>query len=143
MFFGRGSDPRWRPETASTPCCRRREGKKSKARAEPKTTVRTAPSTPAGGDDIDISDWIGDASTLQLTTPPKTTSGDTLAGKSLVDTTMMSMARKEREQKERAEKDKTPAKGGKARHLPPKPTTADSGTAADDALRQFFHRRKP
>lgn len=117
--------------------------KKPQARAVQEPAVRAVSSTPAGGDDIDISAWIGDESTLQLTVPPPTTPGDTLTGKSLVDTTMMSTARLEKEkEKEKAEKNKTPAKGGKARHLPPKPSTADSGTAADDALRQLFHRRK-
>jgi predicted component of type VI protein secretion system len=106
-------------------------------------------------EDIDISGWLGDESTLDLAptreTPPST--HDTLAGTGLGDTAAISARRldlaPEKKPEPAAEKkpdDKkkvpSPKCAEKKGPLPAKPLTADSGTAADDALRRFLHRKK-
>ena len=127
--------------------------KKPKVHTVQEAAARTVASPPAVGDDLDISGWLGDESTLELAPTRKQPAtagdtisgkgGDTIAGKSLEDTGTMPAPHIEK--KTEAEKKKnTPAKGvGKFRHPSAKPTAGDSGAAADDALRHFFHRRKP
>jgi pSer/pThr/pTyr-binding forkhead associated (FHA) protein len=119
--------------------------KKPKVQSVQEAVARTVGAAAPSGDDIDISGWIGNESTLELATPtrPIATVGDTLAGKSMVDTTMISTARLEQQKLEKQKEEQKRKAAGKALHPAAKPTAIDSGTAADDALRQFFHRRKP
>lgn len=119
--------------------------KKAKVQTVQEAAARTVASPIITGDDLDISSWLGDESTLELAPTRKqpVTAGDTMAGKSLDDTGSIPVPHIENK-KEEAKKKEPPAKTpGKPHALPRKPAPGDSGAAADDALRQLFHRRKP
>jgi predicted component of type VI protein secretion system len=118
--------------------------KKPKVHTVQEAAARTVASPTIGGDDLDISSWLGDESTLELAPTRKqpVTAGDTLTGKSMDDTGTIPAPHLEK--KEEAKKKESPAKAVVKPHRPAaKPTPGDSGAAADDALRQLFHRRKP
>jgi predicted component of type VI protein secretion system len=121
--------------------------KKAKVQTVQEAAVRTVASPMVSGDDLDISSWLGDESTLELAPTRKqpVTAGDTMAGKSLDDTGSIPVPHIEnkKEKKEEAKQKEPPAKTpGKPHAVPRKPAPGDSGAAADDALRQLFHRRK-
>ena len=92
--------------------------KKPKVHSVQEAAARTVASVPVGGDDLDISGWLGDESTLDLAPTRKqpATAGDTIAGKSGDTITGKSLTTrgpclrrtwKRRRQKRR----RTPAKG--------------------------------
>lgn len=127
--------------------------KKPKVHSVQEAAARTIASVPAGGDDLDISGWLGEESTLELTPTRKQPAtagdtiagkgGDTIAGKSLDDTGTMPAPHVEKKSEAEKKKERPAKAAGKLRHPPAKPTAGDSGAAADDALRHFFQRRKP
>jgi predicted component of type VI protein secretion system len=126
------------------------EKPKPKIQNVQQAAVRTAALTGASEDDLDVSRWLGDDDDALNVPPPakKPAVGDeTVAGTSLVDTTSMPVASAVQQtafapQQEEEKDKKAPAKTvGKVNH-PAKPTTNNSGAAADDALRHFFHRKK-
>jgi pSer/pThr/pTyr-binding forkhead associated (FHA) protein len=125
---------------------------KSKIQSVQEAAARTAASNAAVEDDLDISRWFSDEEDNALSVPPPTKKqdigDDTVAGRSLTDTTTIpaqavpAQPAKEKE-KESEKKKEVPAKtAGKLVRPPAKPTTENSGSAADDALRHFFHRKK-
>ncbi|MEN6458423.1 MAG: FHA domain-containing protein [Thermoguttaceae bacterium] len=113
-------------------------------------TAATPP--PAPKEEFDISGWL-------IETPPaeekparqKSEAGtDTVINRGLVETTMMSAAPESpAAQPDAAKKpadkktEKTPPAKPVGKFQVPKKVAESSGAAADDALRQFFHRRKP
>jgi pSer/pThr/pTyr-binding forkhead associated (FHA) protein len=113
--------------------------------------ARTAAVSPGrSDDDLDLGSWFGEDDALHE--PPATKAApvgdETSAGASLTDTTTIPIAaalqkseeeRKEEEKKEKEALAKTAAKFNRST----KPKTDSSGAAADDALRHFFHRKKP
>jgi pSer/pThr/pTyr-binding forkhead associated (FHA) protein len=126
--------------------------KKPQVRTVQEAAARTIAAVPAGGNQLDISGWLGNGSTPDMAPANEQPAAvnDTLAGKSLIDTATMPApppkkeAEKQAERKEEAKKKETPAKGvGKLRPPPAQTSARDSGTAADNALRQFFFRKKP
>ena len=127
--------------------------KKPKVHTIQEAAARTVASPPAVGDELDISGWLGDESTLELAPTRKQPAtagdtisgkaGDTMAGKSMEDTGTMPAPNVEKKSEAKKEKNAPAKSAGKLRHPPLKPTAGDSGAAADNALRHFFHRRKP
>ncbi len=123
--------------------------KKPKVHSVQEAAARTIGSAPTSKDDFDVSGWLGDDDAVNLSPPRKKPldTGDTMAGKSLLDTAAMPAPPAPHEpvkKKEEEEKKKSGASSkiaGKL-HGPMKPKTDSSGTAADEALRQFFHRKK-
>jgi pSer/pThr/pTyr-binding forkhead associated (FHA) protein len=124
------------------------------AQAVQKLPVRAAPSSAAGEDDLDISRWFTDDDDALNVPPPEkkpSIGDDTHAGKSLTDTSAMPVpampvptsttvhATKKEEEKK---KEKEAHGKSSAKLIRPKPTTNSSGDAAEDALRNFFHRKK-
>lgn len=109
--------------------------------------VRTVAQTAVHGDDIDITGWLGEepdeptAAMSQSTLVIK--SGDTFTGKSMLETSALPKSPLKQPGEETKEKPKAPAPPAKAGAKKPlKPTTEGTREAADNALRQFFHRRK-
>ena len=118
--------------------------KKPKVRSVQEAAARTADSSPTLADDMDISGWLdeetGDVTATPTRRAPAAT-GDTMSGKSLLDTSTISPT-PEKEDKPSEKSENPPKKSAGKLKKPAKPTTEDSGTAAADALRQFFHRKK-
>jgi len=102
------------------------------------------PISSLGADDVDISDWLAASDTDQMPAnhppappppaPPAATS-ETMAGKSFEDTTTVPVIQEE--------KKPAAAKAAGKPQRTVKPSAENSGEAAADMLRQFFHRRKP
>jgi len=107
--------------------------------------VRTVAKTAAAGDELDISNWLGDEPDDPAAFSSQSTlaiGGDTFIGKSLTDTTAIPKLPQPHLKEAKKEKHKeAPAKAA-AKPKPIRPKTDSSGQAAEDALRQFFHRRK-
>jgi pSer/pThr/pTyr-binding forkhead associated (FHA) protein len=102
---------------------------------------RLRPMASLGGDDVDVSDWLGPTDQMPpVGAPPAAspTASETMAGKSFEDTTAVPLPQKPEEEKTPA-----PTRAVGKPHRPPKPSTESSGEAAADMLRQFFHRKKP
>jgi pSer/pThr/pTyr-binding forkhead associated (FHA) protein len=119
--------------------------KKPKVHTIQEAAARTLTSPIVRGDDLDISSWLGDESTLELAPTRKqpAATGDTLSGKSMDDTGTIPAPHLEKKKEEAKQKEPPSKAVGKPHRLPAKPAPGDSGAAADDALRQLFHRRKP
>ncbi len=123
---------------------------KSKVYSVHEAAARTAGSSLSLQEDLDISGWLdeGGEADSSPTRRHEPVSGDTVGGKSLIDTSTLPAASPKQDEKGEEEKstedDAHPPKKpyGKLRRST-KPTAADSGAAADDALRKFFHRKKP
>jgi pSer/pThr/pTyr-binding forkhead associated (FHA) protein len=111
--------------------------------------ARTAAGVSSGKEDVDVSNWLIEDSKIVAVPPDagKRVSEDTMSGKSLVDTTTIASPPPPHQPAKEKKPDPAEKHGhskiiGKM-HRPAKPTAADSGSAAADALRQFFHRKKP
>jgi pSer/pThr/pTyr-binding forkhead associated (FHA) protein len=116
---------------------------KSKVQNVQEAAARTAASASAGEDDFDVSRWLGEEDDALNVPPPAkkpAVGDDTTTGTSLVDTTLMPVA--PAPQKEEEKKKEAPAKATGKLNRSAKPTANNSGAAADDALRHFFHRKK-
>ena len=122
--------------------------RKPKITSVQEAAARTAGSSPSLAEDLDISGWL-DEKGVTPDTPtrqePAVPSGDTMAGKSLTDTSTLPAVRPEKAEEEskpelKPHQPKKPI--GKLPHVT-KPMAEDSGTAAADVLRQFFHRKNP
>jgi pSer/pThr/pTyr-binding forkhead associated (FHA) protein len=130
--------------------------KKSDAPSVQQAAARTVAAS-ATEDDFDVSRWLGEDDESSAAPPRKKESSvgeDTIAGKSLIDTTAMPVPPPHKQEKEKERKEEEEEKKEKKKqepavktlgkfHRPTKPTTESSGEAADDALRHFFHRKKP
>jgi predicted component of type VI protein secretion system len=118
--------------------------KKPKLLAVQEAAARTLASPIVAGDELDISSWLGDESTIDLAPTRKqpVTAGDTLTGKSMDDTGTIPAPHLEKKKEEAKKKEPAAKSVGKPRSPSARPTPGDSGAAADDALRQLFHRRK-
>jgi pSer/pThr/pTyr-binding forkhead associated (FHA) protein len=129
-------------------------GGKSKPKVESiqEAAARTAAKAAASDDDLDVTSWLGEDDDLVVPNAPAKKSPDfdeTVAGTSLVDTTAMPLtASQKKKEKEQEKKKEAPAKKeGQGKTVSKftrttQPTTGSSGTAADDALRHFFQRKK-
>jgi predicted component of type VI protein secretion system len=123
-----------------------------KAHRVHQTAARAVGSAAAGDDDeIDISNWLSDdnakpGAPRSRNAPAAGT--DTLSGTSLVDTTAIPApapapsSSPPKKEKEEGKKKAVPAKTTGKLQRSAKPPAESSGAAADDALRQFFHRKK-
>ena len=104
--------------------------------------VRTVAQTAVSSEHVDVSGWLGREPEKERSTfsaQRRLVNGsDTSAGKSLLDTTILPQPQPVEAKEEKPKGSPVKAAGKK----PVKPTTDSSGQAADDALRQFFHRRK-
>ncbi len=126
------------------------EGKrKPKVHSVQEAAARTAASVPAVQEELDISGWLGETSGAGLAPARRESeeAHETIADKSLVDTATMPAEppKPEAEKNPPEKKDRKahgPTKGVSKFHAPAKPKAESSGAAADDALRQFFHRKK-
>jgi hypothetical protein len=121
--------------------------RKPKVHSVQEAAARTAASTPAAQEDLDISGWLETGPAERTPARPEPPSAhETIADKSLVDTaTMPAEGPKPDEQQSPDKKQQTthgPSKGVGKFHAPAKRKAESSGAAADDALRQFFHRKK-
>jgi len=111
--------------------------------------ARTVAAASVAEEDFDVSRWLGEDDGATTNAPRKASSigDDTMAGKSLVDTTTIPIPPPHKEDEEEKKKKKKepqqPAKAVGKLLRPAKPATDSSGEAADDALRHFFHRKKP
>lgn len=126
--------------------------KKPVVRSVQEAAARTAGSSPSLTEDMDISGWL-DEEGGEVNAPTRrvpVASGDTMAGKSLLDTSTLPVVPKKPEEKEQEhaqehvhEDPQHPPKKpvGKMKRSN-KPTAENSGAAAEDALRQFFRRKK-
>jgi predicted component of type VI protein secretion system len=128
--------------------------KKADVHSVQEAAARTVAAASAAEEDFDVSRWLGEDDATAISQPRKGSSvgDDTMAGKSMVDTTAIPVPpphKKEEKKEEEEEKKKEkkephpPAKTMGKLVRPTKPTTDSSGAAADDALRHFFHRKKP
>ena len=122
--------------------------RKPKVNSVQEAAARTAGSSPSIAEDMDISGWLdekGVTSETPTRQEPAVPSGDTMAGKSLTDTSTLPAVQPVKVDEENSSEakphqpKKTP---GKLPHSS-KPMAENSGSAADDVLRQFFHRRNP
>jgi pSer/pThr/pTyr-binding forkhead associated (FHA) protein len=109
--------------------------------------IRTAATAAAApDDDIDVSRWLGEDDDDALNLPPPAkkpaVGDDTVAGTSMMDTTAMAVPASPKTKEEEKKKESPSKAVGKLNRAAMKPTTDSSGTAADDALRHFFHRKK-
>jgi pSer/pThr/pTyr-binding forkhead associated (FHA) protein len=117
--------------------------------ADVEQAVHTVAQGAAANDDIDVSGWLGEepespvAPSAFSSQSTLAIGGDTFAGKSMLDTSALpkrqTHPKKKEEAKEKPKESPTKTAGKK----PVKPMTDNSGQAADNALRQFFHRKKP
>lgn len=121
--------------------------KKSVVRSVQEAAVRTADSSPSLTEDMDISGWL-DEKGGKVDAPTRraapVASGDTMAGKSLLDTSTLPVVPKKPEGKspEQEHAQDPPKKPIGKMKRSSKPTAENSGAAAEDALRQFFRRKK-
>ncbi|MEN6452604.1 MAG: hypothetical protein ABFC96_19100, partial [Thermoguttaceae bacterium] len=108
----------------------------------PEAAARTAAAPPASSeDDFDISGWL--AEDAQEDERASEVTRETIADMGKVDTAPIRLTPVEPTiAKEPPPKPHTPAKGA-GKFQVPKRIAESSGAAADDALRQLFHRRKP
>jgi hypothetical protein len=123
------------------------EQKKPAINSVQEAAARTVAAAAVVEEDFDVSRWLGEDDNAPVSPPRKETSigADTMAGKSMLDTATIpipSPQKKEEEEKKKKEP-QPPAKTVGKLLRPAKPTTDSSGAAADDALRHFFHRKKP
>ena len=122
--------------------------KKAAIHSVQEAAARTVAAASVADEDFDVSRWLGEDDAATLSPPRKESSigDDTMAGKSMVDTTTIPIPpphKEEEETKKKKKEPQPPAKAvGKLSH-PAKPASDSSGAAADDALRHFFHRKKP
>ena len=123
--------------------------KKAAIHSVQEAAARTVATASVADEDFDVSRWLGEDDAATLSPPRKASSigDDTMAGKSLVDTTTIPIPPPHKEDEEEKKKKKKepqqPAKAVGKLLRPAKPATDSSGEAADDALRHFFHRKKP
>jgi pSer/pThr/pTyr-binding forkhead associated (FHA) protein len=129
-------------------------GGKSKPKVESiqEAAARTAAKAAASDDDLDVSSWLGEDDDFIMPSTPGKKAPDfdeTVVGTSLVDTTAMPLTPASAKKKEPEKKQEAPEKKegqsktvSKFTRSTPKPTTGSSGSAADDALRHFFQRKK-
>jgi len=125
--------------------------KKAEIHTVQEAAARTVAAASVAEEDFDVSRWLGEDDETTISPPRKDPSigDDTMSGKSLVDTTAIPVPpphKKEEPQKKEEEKKKEPHPPARTIGKilrPSKPTTESSGEAADDALRHFFHRKKP
>jgi pSer/pThr/pTyr-binding forkhead associated (FHA) protein len=118
---------------------------KPKVQNVQEAAARTVAAASADEDDFDVSRWLGDEDDALNVPPPaqKPAVGEeTVAGTSLIDTAAMPVAPAPPQKEEEKKKKESPAKTAGKLNRSAKPTTNSSGTAADDALRHFFHRKK-
>ena len=117
---------------------------KPKVHSVQEAVARTAGSSPSLTKDLDISSWLeGDG--VSNSTPTRrepVPSDDTMTGKSLTDTSTLAAAQPKQEEKAKDEKAPPPKKASGKLKRPAKPMAENSGAAAADVLRQFFHRKK-
>jgi pSer/pThr/pTyr-binding forkhead associated (FHA) protein len=111
--------------------------------------VRTVARGSALNDDIDISSWLGEESDDSSASISQSTlvmgKSDTLMGKKLLETTLAPQQPHQPTDDKKAPKKDVAAGGTSGKppvKKPLKPKADSSGQAADDALRQFFHRRR-
>jgi pSer/pThr/pTyr-binding forkhead associated (FHA) protein len=124
--------------------------KKAAIQSVQEAAARTVAAASATDDDFDVSRWLSEEDATTTITPPhkgSSVGNDTMAGNAMVDTTTMPVPPPHKEKEdETKKKEKAPQPSAKAIGKilrPAKPTTDSSGAAADDALRHFFHRKKP
>lgn len=127
-------------------------GGKSKPKVESiqEAAARTAAQAAASDDDLDVTSWLADddaaVAPKKATEKKQVPFDETVAGTSLMDTATMPAnplaAKKTEKEKEPEPKKEGPAKTVTKFNKGAKPTANNSGAAADDALRQFFHRKK-
>jgi pSer/pThr/pTyr-binding forkhead associated (FHA) protein len=107
-------------------------------------TVETAAAAPSGGDDIDISGWLGGADAANDTRSLDPAQQNTVAVNSDRTNAWKPPEPPEPQQAEKEEK-KTDKDAKRKQPNPPhgikKPKAVDSQAAAADTLRHFFHRR--
>ncbi|MCE5267830.1 MAG: FHA domain-containing protein [Planctomycetaceae bacterium] len=122
--------------------------KRPKVNSVQEAAARTAAAPPPAKEEFDISGWIGENGLDEL--PPSRKSEathETVAEHSVLETTTIPAAQPKPEvSKQPLKKDgksSGPAKVASKFQVPPKKMAESSGAAADDALRQFFHRKKP
>jgi len=103
--------------------------------------ARTVASAPPAQEDLDISGWLGEDAEHGPPPPHKELPAfdDTMAGKSLVDTTAIPLEVPKKEE----EKIESLSKSSGKMHRSAPAASENSGVAAADMLRQFFHRKKP
>ena len=118
--------------------------KKPEVHSVQEAAARTVAAAAATDDDFDVSRWLGEDDDATVTPSRKQPSvgEDTMAGKSLIDTAAIPIPPPHKEDEKKKEPH-PPAKAIGKIIRTPKPTTETSGAAADDALRHFFHRKKP
>jgi predicted component of type VI protein secretion system len=118
--------------------------KKADVHSVQEAAARTVAAASGAEEDFDVSRWLGDDDNATVSPPRKESSigEDTMAGKSLVDTTAIPVPPPHKKEEEKKEPH-PPARTIGKMVRPAKPTTESSGAAADDALRHFFHRKKP
>ena len=118
--------------------------KKPEVHSVQEAVARTAGSSPSLTEDLDISGWLeedgGSDSTPTRREPVP--SDDTMTGKSLTDTSTLAASLPKQEEKAKEEKTHPPKKASGKLKRPAKPMAENSGAAAADVLRQFFHRKK-
>jgi pSer/pThr/pTyr-binding forkhead associated (FHA) protein len=123
--------------------------KKAEIHSVQQAAARTVAAAALNDDDFDVSRWLGeDNETIAPDSKTRSVGDDTMSGKgSLIDTTSIPLpaphqqppAKKEEPQKQPQSAPKTAGK-----HPHPKPTSENSSTAADDALRRhFMHKKNP
>jgi pSer/pThr/pTyr-binding forkhead associated (FHA) protein len=122
-------------------------GKKMpKVRSVQEAAARTVAAAPGKGDELDISGWLeeDDPTSAKPARTPNT--HDTVAGKSLDDTVHIPAAPAQTpasahgDPAKKHEKDAHPKATGRF-HAPPKPKAENSGSAADELLKQFFKKK--
>ena len=125
------------------------EGKrKPKVHSVQEAAARTAASTPAAQEELDISGWLGTTAGQTGLRPARsrrwpTRQSPTRAWSIRPPCPPSPQARRrEAPPEKKQQKTHGPAKGVGKFHAPAKPMAESSGAAADDALRQFFHRKK-
>lgn len=119
--------------------------KKPKVLSVQEAVARTAGSSPSLTEDLDISGWL-DEDGVSDSTPTRqepVPSDDTMTGKSLTDTSALPASQPKQEEKAKEEKTPPPKKTSGKLKRPARPMAENSGAAAADVLRQFFHRKKP
>jgi predicted component of type VI protein secretion system len=119
--------------------------KKADVHSVQEAAARTVAAASVAEEDFDVSRWLGEDDDAAASPPRKESSigEDTMAGKSLVDTTAIPVPPPHKKEEEEKKEPHPPARTIGKMVRPTKPTAESSGAAADDALRHFFHRKKP